>query len=97
MLSYLSSFIWKTDEQVFSTFEKNLQVQKMKLRKSIMPFPARNLPKHITLNQVPRQEMNEILTIKLRKTIPHPRQTVFVHRHPVLRQLIETRKKINTF
>ena len=95
MISYLSSFLWRVEEQAVSTFEKNLQIQKTKLRKCIQPAIARNLPRHYTLKQIPKQELSEILNIKLRKTEPIKRQTDYGPRHPVLRQLLETIEKKN--
>ncbi len=103
MFSYLRSFLWKTEEQSLSTietnlsaFEMNLQAQKTKLRKCTQPCLARNLPRCYTLKQVPKQELGEILSIKLRKTVPVTRQSHFGPRHPVLQQLIETVKRKNT-
>ncbi len=90
MLRYLSSFVWKTEEPTFSTFEMNLQAQKTKLRKCTQPSIGRNIPMYFTLKQVPKQALNDILTVKLRRVEPIVRTTVFKARHPVLQQLVET-------
>jgi len=57
-------------------------VQQVKLR---LPYPTMNL------QSLSNKQLNDIKSVRLRKTFTNPTQTVFEIRHPCLRELLQRR------
>ena len=74
---------------------KDLLSVKLTPIKNVIPAPARNMPcmDKFSLSILNKAQLKEILSIKLRKTkIRSPRKK-FIHRHPVLKELLEKTKR----
>ena len=82
-----------------STFTVNdLQQQKNKLKSMSYPGPARNMPTNMskfTLLDMTKDQLNQILAVKLRKIPVIQKKIVFPPRHVVLQELlIKVNKKL---
>ena len=67
---------------------------KLKPVSNVMRFPTRNIPTNFKLHQLDKEQLQSILSVKLKPTKPHSVKNVYEQRHPVLRELLEKRNTI---
>lgn len=69
---------------------------KLKPPDDIIPAPARNMPSidPISLYTLNKAQLQQILSVKLKKVPKRPRKKYYEPRHPVLRELLQTRERV---
>lgn len=85
-----------SDNIVYLISPKDLLNVKLKHVSDVVPSPARNMP-HISkfqLNMLNKAQLQSILNVKLKPVIKPIKHTYYPPRHPVLRELLETRSVI---
>lgn len=93
MISYIYSWLYpeKILEQnnIHLISEKDLLNAQLK-PVNVIPAPARNMPNldKITLKEMNKAYTNDILNIKLKKTLVNPKKIYYEPRHPVLKELL---------